>query len=334
MKKILKGISLFAAIIFIGLAVSCAKKDNASQVQNKFNSDSDMFAFATISTANIFGQTSNVTPTYKTVGNIKDSNDEIDMDKVNEYLQMMENLLVDDGPIVSKEEKSDRPEYEVKVTYVTKDLAGEETTFVIYYNQVLESENIEHSKKDEVKPVDDEEDDDDDEDETEEQEYTLNGIALVDGVEYTLVGEKELENNEYELKITISFDKLNTVTFKEEKELDETEYSYKVVKDGKKFLELEFEAEEIDQEIEIEVVTTERGFKESYKFEKELENGKHIIVIKYKGKGNTLTIKATGVLNEETGVVEYTYKVKENNKEYHYEKKKNNDNIKQDSSIL
>lgn len=355
MKKLFKIFSLMIAVMVVSVLTGCAGTNVLKPA--KFNSDKDMFAFATVSTANIFGSTKatlaneNVNNGLVRLAAEEKANDELDMDKINSYLQMMENLLVDDGPIIVENGKSDKEGYESKLVFTVTDLSGKKTTYVIYYNQILEGEEkaevtpdkpiepeqpaegenseqpVEDEKTDkkEMKTMSkDEKDDDDDDDEEEDDqeiEYSLEGIAIIDGIEYKIIGEKELEHNEYELNIKICLDDKNYVLLEEEVEDDEHEYSYTVIKNGKKALDFEFELENNkNNEIEIEFTTIENGVKEVYEFEKEEKAGKTIIVIKHNKNGHVYKIYAEGTVNPETGEIEYTYRVKESNKKYHYEK--------------
>ncbi len=280
----------------------------------KFKTDQDMVAFGAISTANILEANSFVNVSNEDNKNhftrISNEDKTLDMDKINEYVIMVENLLVDGGPILIKSQESDKEEYQTKLVYEVKNLVGEIKQYIIYYNEVLK-------EKSQFNNIDDDFDDRYDN----EQEYILDGLAIIENKEYQLQGEKELENNESELKLIISMDNNNYVIFEEEKENQEVEYQYTVYNNGKKHLELEFELENNNKDVEIEFITRENGIKETFKFEKEIKFGQSIIVIKYRKNGVVYNIYAKGNVNSQTGQIEYEYKVNESNKQYNYQKK-------------
>lgn len=67
---------------------------------------------------------------------------EIDMDKANEYLLMMENILADGGPIVSNETASDREGYDLMMTITVKGLAGNVSVYTIYYSIIIDEAEL------------------------------------------------------------------------------------------------------------------------------------------------------------------------------------------------
>ena len=76
-------------------------------------------------------------PSY--LSNNASSEVEIDMEKANSYLLIMENILADGGPIVSSETASDREGYDTMMVVTVKDLAGNTKSYTIYYSVLAES---------------------------------------------------------------------------------------------------------------------------------------------------------------------------------------------------
>lgn len=299
MKKL---INLLVFIILGAVLVGCTP---ATNINKTFSNDKNFFGFSALTSAIALGDNSqsllSTSESSSLINLSTDVNTEVDMEKVNSYLQMMEMMFTDNGPILLSEEASDREEYETKLNFSAKDLAGNVTAYTLYINQELLNDEV-HS--------DHEEDDDHEEN---EQEYRLTGIAVINDVEYEIKGKKEIENNEFEMEIKITLDSDNYVVISQESEDNELEYEYLIFKDGKKFSKLEFEVED-GKEIELEFRTTENGYRETYHFKKENNE----IKIKYSTDTTSYTIKAKASVDPETGETVYTYKVKETNKEFKY----------------
>ncbi len=299
MKKINFLILSLVAVVLMVAVVGCNKAKNDPSL-TKVNSDINTLAFTSLSSASILSNESTAIEA-KNIRRLATSNTtEPDMTKVNEYLQMMESMFADNGPLLVDEVESDRTEYAIKMEFTSKDLSGKETKYVLYLNQELEVE------------IDD---DDDDLFEEQEKEYRLTGIAVIEGVEYTLIGEKESEDGEAELEIKISLDKSNYVIIEQEIERDEVELKYQIVKNGKKFSTVSFEVENA-KEFEASFTTTENGYKETYRFYKD---GKKTM-IKYISPELVYTIIVKSYQDSETGEIIYEYKVSENDKTYKFEK--------------
>ena len=247
--------------------------------------------------------------------------EEIDMDKVNTYLQMMESLLVDDGPINIETVESDKEEYEFKMIFSALDLAEVKHSYTIYFNQTLLEEDFDdddyddegkghkhqkQGKEGKNKPKFDD-----------ETEYLLEGIAIYDGIEYIIKGVKESEDDELELKLVIKLDEANYVSIEQEIENNETEYSYDVFSNRKKTFSISLDVEN-DTEFEIKIKTKNNGINETYMFKKDITN--NVVQIKYHSEGNVYHLTVKGYVDSETGETVYEYKVSESNKQYHYHK--------------
>ena len=291
---ILIGISL-TLIAVLGI-VGCSK--SMSEEKNKgdyiLSTDQKLVNFSAISSANILSGDSKQLLSGTTTSSSRmllngTTQPEPDMDKVNSYMLMMETLFTEE-PVLVKEETSDKAEYVVKQTYEFVNLDGTRTTYVLYLNEALSNE--EHDEK----------------------EYNITGLAIINELEYTIKGQKEIEDNEVELELRIQLDKNNYITIENEQETGENEYSYRVVKDGKLYSHLSFEQEQYE-ETSLKITTTENGYKETYKFIKENN--------KIKIEHTTNTTKYTIFVNitqNEIGETIYEYKVKEKDKNYNYKK--------------
>lgn len=306
MKKILVSLVLTVSLVIGGIAlIACNSGKSTPKANTGFSDDKSLFAFSAISTANALSVDENVmSKTARRTNNTSTS--EINIEIINQYLEMMESLLVDNGPILVSEGVSDLPEYSTKLVYSVKSLSGEVEEYQIYYNQEL--------------LVDDEEDDDDKDfddllDKDDESEYRLTGIAIIGNEEYQIIGEKELEENELEMTIRIIKDDNNYVVIEQEIEKNEVEYEYTVYKNGRKTLSLSMEVEN-NNEVEIKFTTNENGVKETYKFSKETISGNEVIKIKYQSTSTNYTIKVKAITDTTTNEVIYEYEVVESGNKY------------------
>ena len=293
MKK--RNIIILIAVLALGIFIhyGCTNKTSKS-IGTK-----DLVTFSALSSANILSNTESVNLSLESSSSslmkLSSTVDDIDMDKVNSYLQMMENMLVDDGPILISESVSDKEGYAKKLVFESKDLSGNKETYTLYFNETVLKEK-----------------DDDDLFELEE-EFKLKGLAIIDGVEYKMTGSKEIEEDEEELELKITLDESNYVLIEQETETNESEYSYVVVKNGKKVLSMSFELEDGIEEIVIK--SKESGSTEIYKFYK----SKGDIVIKHIKNGLEVKIVVKSYQDSNNETI-YEYKVTETNKTYKYSK--------------
>lgn len=361
MKKIKFYLALIA-ILSLGL-IGCENAQLNSNKVNKLNNgevaalntDQNVMLFSTLSSASVLSSESSTVSSLSNVGAYfggENKDVEIDMEKANSYLLMMENILADGGPIVSSEMASDREGYEMMMVITVKDLAGNVSAYTIYYSILVDGEVIvpevnSNSSSEEVvkEPAyrkgwdDDDHDDDDDDDrydddkrkdhekawnqfkhhDYDEQEisYDINALAVFNGVEYKVIGKKEVETEDNETEVEMEFivklDEGNYVRIEQETENDEIEYKYVVYQNGKKQLSMSFESEVENGATVIKLTTDEKGYKETYKFIK----GDNKTIIKYSGNGYSYTLYVTSKLDEVTGELVYEYK--EYEKEFKWE---------------
>lgn len=433
MKRFLKSITVLLFIFTSCLLIGCEgvefikDNDNDTNINNNdekdsldagnveiedgvnqklsFESDDDVISFGVLSTASVFSNSgytklsANKTASVRKL-NTTEETEELDMDLINEYYQMFSSI-VNSNPITITAEESDREEYENKLVYTIKDLAGNETSYTIYFNLVL-IEELEEVEKDEFDNFDDfeghdkfdkmhdhlkehfghgkwsqdelpegfvpedesvelpegfvpedengeqpeieEPSDEDGEsvdlqrrnkghggkghyhkfDQDEDVEYAIEGVAVVNDVEYEIVGSKEQDSEnaeEFELELMIKFDEQNFVILEQEVEEGKEEYQYTVVENGKNKYEFELELGQEKLELEIEVLEeTEEGKAEKvkYSFKRKTINDTEFVVIKRITKGEGIEILVKASVDEETGEITYEYKLKE--KEFHYHK--------------
>lgn len=162
------------------------------------------------------------------------------------------------GEVVEK--TSDKAEYAKLFTITMNGLDGTSETYDLYFN---EETRTYQEGKDETETV-----------------TTLRGLAIKDGVEFTLSGteteETEGRETERELELKISRDRSNYVLIEQEFEFNENEYEYTLVENGREVSSSEYsletdrrgnvvvslEREEGGKEFEIKVLQSEAGIED------------------------------------------------------------------------
>ena len=162
------------------------------------------------------------------------------IDSLNTYLPTIESALKGESLLTNTEVMtSDDPNYEIKQVITYTDINMQTSTITMYYNETIK--------------VDDDDDDDDWDDRHErEEESFIEGVILVDGVSYRMRGEKELEDDEYEVNFRYILDDSSYILVEQEIERGETEFAYTLVQNGRKVYEysLEIEGREVSLEME------------------------------------------------------------------------------------
>lgn len=279
-----KSLFIITLLLVLCLFTGCKETNLIPKAHAK---DTDIIGFSALTSVNFLG-----TNEIKNVRQAKQVTDE-QMVKINQYLQMMDEVLSNDTFEVL-EEVSDKSEYQVKLVFSSKNLAGETSQYVIYYNQTIES------------------DDDDG-----EEEYTISGIAISGETTYQLTGEKELEDEEFELELKVTLDDENYCIIEQEIEDDEVDYVYSIYKNNKLFSKISLEQE--DDELEVKFISNNDGIKESYSFKKESEKNQEVIKIKYHSNSEVVNIKVKSYFDEELGETIYHYTIVETNEEHRFQ---------------
>lgn len=275
-------IAIIAIAVMSICFVGCNKGGNQSDTNNKiFAKTSNILGLSVASSANILStlNTNTPTPTAKiaSMSSVTDSQlSETDIARINSQIQMFE-MFIGENPITTLTEQSDNESYKHKITYTLKDLSGTSVNYVMYYNETQIAQDNDN----------DDDDDDDENDFDNEQEFSIDGIMIVGEQEYKVIGEKELEDGEYELYVRASIDKDNYIEIKQEIEDDEQEFVYKIFKNGSLVNKFDIEIEQESNEISLVLKTIENGENVVRSFDRETENGKTVIkIIQQQGNNN------------------------------------------------
>ena len=208
------------------------------------------------------------------------------------YMGLVDSFLNGSGYSVEVTD-SDRAEYDemMKISYIG--LNGS-TKYEMHYNKMLIPDF----------------DDDDRWEEEEEEEYAIEGILVVDGLEYPVQGVREIERergeyeSETEFRVMLENGRSVWVEQSESSEKDEheLEYSYLIRENGRVVERSSFSFEEEKGETELEMITEKNGSREMFSFEKETYRGREYIFLRVGGGRET---KSYRVVSDGSGG--YTY---------------------------
>ena len=208
------------------------------------------------------------------------------------YMGLVDSFLNGSGYSVEVTD-SDRAEYDEMMKISYSGLNGS-TKYEMHYNKMLIPDF----------------DDDDRWEEEEEEEYAIEGILVVDGLEYPVQGVREIERergeyeSETEFRVTLEDGRSVWVEQSESSEKDEheLEYSYLIRENGRVVERSSFSFEEEKGETELEMIAEKNGSREMFSFEKETYRGREYIFLRVGGGRET---KSYRVVSDGSGG--YTY---------------------------
>ncbi len=122
----------------------------------------------------------------------------------------------------------------------------------------------------------------------EEEVYDLDGIMIISGQTYQVIGETEIENDELETKIKVMIDQNNYFIIEQEQETGEQEFLYTAFKDGRKVQENSLSIEKEGNETQI--VIEEKG-ESKEKITIEIENNQIEAKVEYQDYNGMVIIK-------------------------------------------
>ncbi|MBN2268465.1 MAG: hypothetical protein V3569_01255 [Acholeplasmataceae bacterium] len=321
MRKLFLGFAAFGIVMVLAACSATSEKFS-------LDSDEDVFSVAAISSVELLSNT-NISQLNNNTSGISMSSDliinpsttynEIDendmmltLDEVQPYIEIFEQLLADQNGLGVVVEASDLAEYATKQTFTARDITGGNITYVMYYNETLESE--------------DEEDD--------ETSYQIEGIFIVGDLTYTFVGERESEGDESELKFKAYIDELNYVLVKYELESEEIKFEFEKVVDGVTVEESEIKIEDEEDEFKIELRIFTITQENYYEFKLEEEDGETILKIEYQitvnGETTEGEAKVYVIIDELTGETSYQMVVSDGDDTYEKEYDRDLDDLEDD----
>ena len=315
MKKIRFYVLLVAILSLVlvgcGNTQTTTVKKEVTEVSS-LKTDQNVMVFSALSGANALSSTVTNLAISDSIG--EEELPEIDMEKANSYLLMMENILADGGPVVATETASDREGYDMMMVITVKDLAGNTSSYTIYYSILVEEEILpEETTPDTEETTPETEDtttdenaeaplagkfggnnhgyhEQDDREDREEPKHEYHDKAY-DQFKHHHHGDKE-DEVEYDINALAVIDGVEYVVFgKKEVEEDDEEVEIKfIIKlDDENYVKVEQEIEEDEVEYKYDVYKGRR-MEYSLKFESEEENGKTIVKLSTTNeKGNMET---------------------------------------------
>lgn len=313
MKKALTILALSLALVLAVGLVACNDPTGGGSVNGKFdalNTTESVYGFSAASAGMLISSMNGAQPAcdVATAADDDDDDDEVDNEPANgaekvvidtaqldQYMALVESLL-SDGNFNVLSQTSDRDGFEEKMVVSYKDLSGNTLSYIMYYNQVLTDSET------------------DDEDGEVEEEFSIDGVMVIDEKDYVVHGERKIETeqgeSENKTEFVVTLDNNRTLRVKQSLEVedDETEqkFSYSLY-DGKTLVESSTFSYESEQgETELKMSTLKDGKTQVVYFEKELKGDKEVIEI-HVGKGKTGKGYIVNVNVDENGNKSYTY---------------------------
>lgn len=231
-------------------------------------------------------------------GAVTDPSADAELSELDGYMALVDSLL-SDGVFSSDVSASDRAEYDNKMTITYTDISGNRLQYVMYYNEIL---------------VDF---DDDDWDEFEE-EYAIDGVMVIDGIDYAIRGERSYEEDggetesETEFRVTLGNDTYMYVEQGYESEFEhgdnsvEQEYSYIIRDRGRVVESSTFSYETERGETELKMSAYRDGKTTMFTFDRETVRGREVIRLRI-GSGRDVRSYLVNVVTSPDGTVHYEY---------------------------
>lgn len=328
MKKLL----LFAATLITAFTLVGCSSQSATPT-SIFDSKDDMIGFSALSSVMTLheGVASNTTLSNDAQLEKMVTNDTFEIlseiEELTPYLDLVTTFMGNGSNFEATVEPSNLEGYEEMMTITTINMEGEEVSYTMHYNETIYM---------------DEEDEEDEEIDEDEYDSTLEGIMIIEDVTYTLLGEREVEENEQSLELIATLDESNYVTLEygmetEENE-SETEFSYEMYVNDELTKSVEIEFEEDNEETELSL-TFIRGNREStYDFEVETDGDTRTVEIQYTivEDGNTIEegqAEVTIVYNAETGETVVRYEIQSEGEEITYDDEDDDEDEEQSSDF-
>lgn len=312
MKKALTILALSLALVLAVGLVACNDPTGGGSVNGKFdapNTTESVYGFSAASAGMLISSMNGAQPACDVATAADDDDDDevdnepangaeevvIDTAQLDQYMALVESLL-SDGNFNVLSQTSDRDGFEEKMVVSYKDLSGNTLSYVMYYNQVLTDSET------------------DDEDGEVEEEFSIDGVMVIDEKDYVVHGERKIETeqgeSENKTEFVVTLDNNRTLRVKQSLEVedDETEqkFSYSLY-DGETLVESSTFSYESEQgETELKMSTLKDGKTQVVYFEKELKGDKEVIEI-HVGKGKTGKGYIVNVNVDENGNKSYTY---------------------------
>lgn len=301
MKSAIKFAALTAGMIgACALFGGCGNGSSSAQFTKE-----EFYGVGAVSCVEILGSSLNAksTAALAKVAATADGEIKKEAEDFNKYFAALNSFLDDSALTVETTENTDEAyaQFATKLTVKGKDIAGNATEYIMYYNETFVNEKTDGKES--------------------ESTYTLEGVMLTDGNEYRLTGGKEIEiedgEREEELKIRAYIGEAtgDFVEMKQEVSVEdnehETEYVYRIYSNNilveETSVEFETETKNGKTETEFELEFRKGDAKGKYKVEREVRNGITEISVKYNLDGKQGKFRIKEIVKAGQTYYEYTF---------------------------
>lgn len=346
MKKMLLGLFVFAT----ALALAACNSNTEAKV---FDDADDVYAFQAVSASELLiGSQETLalsTQSFSSVpatmlltdGEVPTEEPVVaeEIDQVDKYLTMMEQFLGQDNGLAVSVVDSDDANYANKIVFTTRNLAGEDVTYTLYYNEVIYEAPAEEEVTTTTEATDEEtttaplgygegdrqfqfEDENDN-----EVIYSLTGVLIVGDLTYNLEGKKVVEDDEEVLRMVAFIDHDNFVKVTYKTEEGQKKFTYEVMTNGVLVNKSKVKVQtDTDGSLKVRLEFVEGEASGKYDFKQETEGNVTYIKVKYEvesaeGVKETGMIHITATYDEVTGTTAYDYWMKPDGKAEHHNQK-------------
>jgi len=308
MKKIITLLTIFVAVIAVA---GCALLQDEDPRDTVFETREEIIGFSALSSVlTLHNRTTDTTLHQNRVVNLSNNDFEDtlavleEIEELAPYLDLVNTFMGNGGNFEVAVTESQHEDYDHSMVITTINMKGEPVDFVLHYNETFEV-------------------DEDEEFDPEEFDSVIEGIMIIEGVTYTLYGEREVDEGEEELELIAKLDDENYVTLDYEIEDEDGEYEsefvYELYVDGElvKMIEIDFEQDEEEIEMELKFISGNR--ESEYDFEIEIDGDTRTIEIEYKISvdGNVIEegeIEVKIVIDAQTGETVIRYEIESSGK--------------------
>lgn len=276
--------------------------------RNAFETRNDVIAFQAISGVELLSNFKEVETQNGPVNKSENGlviEDQIEV--VNHYLGIVEKYLGTSNGLTVSEETSDLEAYTKLMVIKAVEMTGAEIEYRLYFNETVNVEE-ENELKDEFNNLNANLEIE------EENEYLIEGILIVNQIEYAVEGFREVEEGKESLMLMAKIDEDNFVRIHYEIEEDERVFNYVIKKDGV-ISRTKIKVDEENGKLKVKLTFVEGTTKGQYNFEISVDEDEvQIVKVKYAIKVEDEKIEKGSIkiyvrMDEETGEPIYTYKI-------------------------
>jgi len=298
-----KIISTFVLVVVLALSMSlfaCTPQTSLTE-SVVGETEEDIYAFSAASTGAMLAQFATVAEAGTAEDEATDELSTDQLDEINDYLAVAESF-VSSNPISIAEAVSDREEYETMMIITITYIDGTESTYTMYYNEILVAEDTDETE------VIVEDDGIELSDEAAVIESKIDGVMVIGDIEYLVRGEKVIDGENFKISFVAKKDHDNYVRVRQEIENGEEKFVYKVVVDGVVVSESELKFERDGEQMRLRMRIRDGEEYREFSFKKDVEDNESCIQIERTENEQTQTMKVFMETDGTTGAQQYRYR--------------------------